>query len=169
MEDISVDEFRKSLGRLAGQVCWGTVAGAGRGSVLSLNIGSKLIRDVPVKNPNLSDEVRNYDPEYSLFIECSWRVNSKTQVLFGAWDENDVEGPKIQGLQALVNQKIRSVSCSEPAFDLEIVFENELTLRVFCDSTNDIDAADNYALFLPHEIFIICNKSTIRKEERGRM
>jgi hypothetical protein len=167
MENSIVAKFKKSIVQLVGQVCWGAIAGSGTGSVLNLCIGAKLIRTVPIKNPNLSDELQNYDSEYALFLDCTWRLDSKTQVLFGAWDDNDFEGTKIQGLQALIEQKIRSVSYSEPAFDLKIVFENEMVLRVFCDSTNTCDAADNYSLFLLHEIFTVGNKSKIRREERG--
>lgn len=92
-----------------------------------------------------------------------------TQVLCGAWDENDIEGPKIKGLEAIVGHNICSISYTEPALDLKIVFDNEMVLRVFCDATNSYDENDNYSLFFQHEILIVGNKSVIRKEERSSL
>lgn len=159
-------EFIASLNRFTGQVCWGFAAGKGTGSVVSLDIGGKVLRESPLKNPHLTAEQRKYDAEFDLFIHCVWRLESKTQVICGAWDDNAEGGDMIEGLQRLVGQTISSVKVSKPAFDLAVNFNSGLVLRIFCDQTNQSEMEDNYSVFLPDAIYVVSNRSQLRREAR---
>jgi hypothetical protein len=157
-------EFEEALNRLAGQLCWGISGGAGTGSAINLNIGRQIPRKTPLRNPHLNRLQRKYDSEYALFIHCPWRIDSKSKVVCGGWDEN---GEMLAGLTLLTGSKVTSVSVKKPAWDLDLTFKNGLVLRVFCDSVNMADMADNYSVFLPEEIFTVGVRSKLSKEPRG--
>jgi hypothetical protein len=164
MQKTVTSEFIASLNRLVGQVCWGFVAGEGTGSVISLNIGGKVLRKSPLKNPHLSAEQRKYDAEFDLFIQCAWRLESKTQVICGAWDDNAKGGDMLEGLQRLTGQVISSIKVSKPALDLTVSFSSELMLRVFCDQTNQAEMQDNYSVFLPDAVYVVGTRSELKRE-----
>jgi hypothetical protein len=147
-------------------VCWGFVAGKGTGSVVELNLGKKVSRKSAVKNPHLTDEQQASDSEFALLVECTWRLESKTQVICGAWDDNSKQGAMIKGLERLVGQTIESISLLRPSLDLELSFSNQLVLRIFCDLTNRAEMVDNYSFFLPRMIYIVGTRSRLRKEVR---
>lgn len=166
MRKTITTEFIASLNRLIGQVCWGFAAGAGTGSVVSLDIGGKVLRKKPLKNPHISSKQRKYTSEFGLFIRCIWRIESKTQVICGAWDDNAKGGDMIEGLQRLVGQAISSIKVSKPALDLAVNFNSGLVLRIFCDQTNQAEMEDNYSVFLPDAIYVVSNRSQLRREAR---
>lgn len=159
-------EFIARLNRLIGQVCWGFAAGAGTGSVVSLDIGGKVLRESPLKNPHLSAEQQKYAAEFGLFIQCAWRIESKAQVVCGAWDDNTGGGRMLEGLRLLVGQVISSVEVAKPALDLAMNFDGGLALRIFCDQTNQAEMEDNYSLFLPDAIYVVGHRSQLRREAR---
>lgn len=156
--------FEASLNRLVGQVCWGFAAGEGTGSVINFYIGGKVPRESPLSNLHLAAEQREYEAEINLFVECAWRIESKTEVICGAWDDNTEGGDMIAGLRRLVDQSVSSVKVSQPALDLTLDFSNGLTLRVFCDQTNQAEGEDNYTLFLNGAIYVVGSRSQLRRE-----
>jgi hypothetical protein len=156
--------LKSKLLELNGKECWGMAAGSGTGSVIELFIGKKIPLKEPVDNLNLSDDVRNNDAEFSLFIQCVWRLDSTKKVICGAWDDNSCKGKMLKGLKLLVNPKILCVNVSEPAFDLGIEFSNGLSLKVFCDQTNEKDKLDNYSLITLSKTIIVESDSVIRIE-----
>ncbi|MEO6393331.1 MAG: hypothetical protein ABIP75_15895 [Pyrinomonadaceae bacterium] len=167
MKDIVKAEFEASINQLVGKPCWGFVAGAPRGSVVSLDIGRKLPSESPRKNTHLTVEQRRYDAEFILFIHCVWRLDSKSKVVCGAWSDNRKGGAMLKGLQRLVGEVIHSVSLSKPAFDLQLTFSNKLVLSVFCDAVNEADEYDNYSLFLPTVIYTVGTWSRLSREHRS--
>ena len=121
----------------------------------------------PVSNPSLSPEVREHDPEYSMFIECVWRLDSRDRIVCGAWDSNKNDGPMLAGLGEIVNHAVRVLTIDPPAMDLTMVFDNDLSLRAFCDQINVDDAVDNYSFFTPSAVFTVGTRSLIRVEPRN--
>ena len=167
MRQTIIAEFVKGINRLIGQECWGFAAGEGTGSSVSLDIGRKVLRKEPLKNPHLTSEQRKYDSEFDLFIQCAWRIESKTQVICGAWDDNAEDGVMIKGLQGLVGSTVDSIKVSKPALDLVLNFNNGLALRIFCDQTNQAEMDDNYSVFFPDVVYIVGNRSQLRRENRS--
>ena len=53
--------FIFELNKLVGEECWGVVGGAGTGSVISLAFGKQFPRNIPLKNPYVTEVVRNYE------------------------------------------------------------------------------------------------------------
>jgi hypothetical protein len=53
-----------------------------------------------------------------------------------------------------------------PAIDLQLHFDNEMTLKVFCDETNDVDMANNFTFSTPKMNYTVGTKSQIVLEAR---
>ena len=166
MGDNVETEFTADLARLKGQVCWGFVAGAGTGSLLSLSLGGRVPRKAPARNPHLTDEQRMFDGELGLFVECVWRLDSASEVVCGAWDDNSADGPMLVGLRRLVGRAVTAVRTEGPAFDLRVDFGDSLTLRVFSDAVNRAEARDNYSLLVPGAVYTVGTRGALRKEPR---
>lgn len=158
-------EFQNNLKCLIGKECWSIVGGAGTGTHISLAFGDKVPMKKPLTNPHLTEEERNFDGEFSFYITCVWRIDSESEVISGCWEDNSEDGPMLRGLQKLVNQRVVAADSSLPALDLKITFENNLSLRVFCDQTSPEEGNDNYTFFLPTEEWF--NVGTRSILERG--
>jgi len=162
-----LDQLKAGLDRLANEMCWGATAGEGTGSIVNLHIGKKIPRQIPLKNAHLSEDIRKYDSQLGLLIECSWRLDSKSDVTCGWTDSNEEGGPMLSGLQQIVDQKVKRVVLSLPALDLAIEFANSMVLRVFCDRTDPTEDSGNYVLFLPEWTYAVRLKSKLERESRS--
>jgi hypothetical protein len=65
----------------------------------------------------------------------------------------------LTGLQRLVSKKLISCTLESPGLDIKMYLEDELTLKIFCDQVNEVDCADNYALYIEDEVFVVGTKS----------
>ena len=124
----------RDLFAILGEECWGVVGGEGTGSVILLHIGVRTLRAKPVRNPYLSDFVRRYDSAYTLRIMCPWRIDSPTEVVAGSHMPNSNDGPMVKGFESICGKTVTSVSCSAPAFDLILKFDNLYSLVIQCSS-----------------------------------
>lgn len=159
-------QFEIYFNRIVGLECWGIIAGSGTGSNINMQFGRKIPRAKPLKNPSLTNEQREFDSEFSVFVECVWRLDSETEIVCGAWDNNRENGLMIIGLHQLVGSVVSSVQILKPAFDLIVSFSNGLALKVFCDNVSPIDANDNYSLFTPDLYYTVGTRSVLRKTFR---
>ncbi len=165
MSDLE-SKLKLEIHNLVGKECWGTVAGEGAGSFISLEIGDKIPRRKLVDNSALEMIVRNYEGEYGLSIECAWRLDSDKEVICGSWDDNSKKGKMLQGLNLLVGRHITRVDLLKPAWDLTVEFSDSLILKIFCDQTNEEDENDNYMLFTSTEILVIGSRGRLDFEQR---
>jgi hypothetical protein len=127
---------------------------------VSLHFGGKVPLKQRLENPKLMDALRTHEGEYVMFIECAWRIDERDQVVAGCWDDNADGGPMLSGLRRIVGQPVRSIEISG-ACDLTIAFEGDLSLRVFCDQTNEEDGGDNYSLFTPSRTMTVGCRSRL--------
>ena len=155
-------EFQKIIG----EECWGIIAGTGTGSVVSIQIGNKIPRKKSLDNIALEQAVRDFEAEYSLHIECVWRLDSDHEIICGAWDDNSKGGKMLQGLNHLLGKQITRVTLLEPAWDFIIEFSNLFKFKVFCDQVNEEDENDNYSLFTPTQTITVSNRSKIQSKSR---
>ena len=167
MDRKLIDQFEVSLNQIVGLKCWGVIAGSGTGSVIDIQLGDRIRRRKPLKNPTLTDEQQKFESAFALFIECVWRLDSESRVICGAWDDNSEGGVMITGLRQLVGCTVSSIDILRPSLDLSVSFlgcNGKLNLKVFCDSVNSIDADDNYSLATPSGHYVIGNRSALRIE-----
>lgn len=156
---MDFESIQERLTPLAGMVAWGCVAGVGTGSMVSLEFGEKRPRAKPVKNPRLDPLIRNYEGEWSLYIQdAAWRLDGPEEVLCSSRSSNEAGGEMLQGLHQLTDAVVTGVKLFKPGGDLLLVFSNGLKLTLFCDCMNE-DEGDNYSVFAPSFIFTVKPKS----------
>lgn len=165
MEKELIEEFLMAINALIGKACWGIAAGPNMGSVIDLELGEKI----PLRQPGssaLTNDLCYYRGEYTVMIECSWRLDAKDRVICG-WAESNLEdGVLSHGLQLVLNQTVENVTVDPVTFDFSLYFSNALTLRGFCDQTDASAQSDNYTLFTPRYSYVITKKSNLTREER---
>jgi hypothetical protein len=136
-----------------GRGCWGVIAGSGTGSMVTLDFGEKVKRARPLHNPTLSDEARNYEGEYGLYLQdCDWRLQTRQKVLASSASSNEAGGVMLTGLGQIVGQRVREVTFDPPSFDLAIDFANEIQLLVFCFGKS-VEEFDHYSFFSPALVY----------------
>lgn len=150
-----IDEFRQALKRFVTQPCWRVGTSAATGSHFNLNLGGKLRRIAPLKNPHVSEEVRQFTGEFGLHVYgAAWRVQTSDKVV-GSWrDPGPSDGPMGQALKCLVGKRVTAASVEVPALDLVLDFDDDLTLWVFSDGTARMDDTD-YTVFTPRTSFTV--------------
>ena len=161
-------DFERLVKSLIGKQCWGVIAGSGSGSMVNLSIGKKVKRVKASKNPNLSFDEANYKGEYSLFVQnCAWRLwSTDGQVVCSSKSDNTLGGEMLNGLKHIRGLKIVGLKIHEHSFDLEVFFENNLILSLFCDCMDGEEHGDNYCIFLPSMTIAIEAKSVVKIENR---
>ncbi len=167
MEEQLKRQLYSLLGQLENRSCIGFTAGEATGSVVDLEFEPRRPRPRPLTNPNLTNEQRAGEPEYSILVECAWRLDAPHGVVCGAWDDNSPDGAMLRGLREIVGAVVESYQLSEPGCDVELRFRNGRTFRIFCDQVNEFDEDDNYSVFSPSEIIVVGTKSRIRREQRN--
>lgn len=100
-------------------------------------------------------------------IWCAWRLDKKDKVICSWNDGNDKNGLMRQGLNELVNKGVVSVRVESPAYDLTLQFENELSLKIFCDQTNPEEDDENYTFFVKDFTYTVELKGSITKAGRS--
>ena len=134
------------LGRIAGQPCWSAIVGADDDYPFVLHFGEKRRRSLRLANPRLSFLQRTYEGEFSLLVECAWRVDGPTAVVASCWDPADV---RQEALERLVDVTVRTVTAQAPGYDLQLVFENGHALRCLSVETDVDRPRDNWHLYTP--------------------
>lgn len=146
---------------LKGKSCWSIVAGEGTGSVVTIGFGDKRKKSKPLKNPNLTEEQRNFDSEIEIMVYCAWRVLSSDSIICSWRDSNELDGEMLKGLQLLKDKKVIEAKLMETTYDLDIIFENGIRFQLFCDQTNDYDSDENFTIFMGHESCTVGLKSAL--------
>jgi len=143
---MKLDFIKQSL---TSTVCWSVIGGAGVGTAISLAFGEKIPRASPLGNTRLTEEERIFEGEFSLFVECTWRLQTPDEVLCTSLSSNLEGQSRHQELMQLVGKHVVDVEIRLPAGDLEITFEDKRILVVFADQANEIDRWDNYTFYSP--------------------
>lgn len=165
----SVSQLRRDLAYLKdGDGCWGITAGKGTGSMVSIQCGRKIRRSHPVNNPHLSEESRENEAEYCLFLrDCSWRLESDDEILSSSLSGNEEGGTMLAGLNRIVGQKIVDVRLNLPWMDLTIVFENGIRLKTFTlGETEPAEEFENFDYFVPGFVYAVSASGKLIREER---
>jgi hypothetical protein len=124
------EELARLISSLKGLECWYMGCGGAAGSTFHLDLGGKVRRPVPLKNPAHSEEFRQFEGEVGLDVWCAWRLDGADGPVT-SWDDT-IEAVQA-GLEKLVGSRIDTVEVVPPAWDMNIKFSNSLCLRVFCD------------------------------------
>lgn len=142
--NTTIEQFLKEL---KGLECWACIAGKGSGSMVNMYFGDKKKRSLPIDNPHLTEDERNYEGEYGLFIQFApWRILHNSQ-LFLCWNlPEEVISEKIKAISGCA---IRDCKICPITQDLELYFSNQYILSIFCDQIGTNDPYGNYTLYGP--------------------
>lgn len=141
--DVLDAEPKALLSELVGKECWSVIAGPGTGSMVTLAFGEKIRRTRPIKNPSLSEEQRQFEGEFVVFIkDAYWCLYQCGQQLCTSNESNEIDGPLLSGLRQLVGKPIISASVIDNRGAFELANDNGFCLKISC--TND--RAENYSL-----------------------
>jgi len=142
------------LGLLKNQECWSIIAGPATGSVVSLGFGEKIPRNKPDNAPYFSADENMFDAGISLLIYCSWRLSKCEEVICSWISPNKRNGEMLKSLALLRNKKILNINISQIVYDLDIYFEDDLCLQLFCDATNN-KYNENYIFFIENAAYTV--------------
>jgi hypothetical protein len=161
-----IQEFEDSLNRLVGLVCSDCIAGPLTGSILSIRFredsGGELKDSMDVGKVT---QPYKY-PRFSLFVWSVWRIDSRDQILCGAWSNNEKGKEMQRGLNKLQGETVQAVSLTKPAFDLTLQFSGGFAFKIFCDSVDIRKERDNYTYFIPEFTYTVGLLSKLRREKR---
>jgi hypothetical protein len=161
-------ELEIALKNFLGKACWASVAGEGTGSTFSLNFGRKILRERPLKNPFLPNDVKRFSSEYSLYVQfASWRLDDIDQVICTSTDSNENDGVMVNGLTRLMGCIVTETKLSKPGQDLFMKFDNKYQLTVFSCWSNEAEPATNYSVSTPTATFSVESRSEILVESKN--
>lgn len=145
---------------------WHVGAGPSTGSVITMEIGGKRTLKVPLTNPQVTEERRLFEGEFGLFVECPWRVTTKTALVCSWSDDSAVDGPMVAGLNnSLIGSRIESVDVAPVTMDLALHLSNGTSFTLFCDAANSDD--DNYSVIHHNYIHIVGPAGKVGREARS--
>ena len=144
-EEPLVIAFEAALDRLRGQTCWGYACH--QPGELELVFGEKVERSRALESSLVSEEYREHDSELRIALRCAWRLSSRRAVLLTSREGEADPEMVMRGFAAILQSPIESITLRPPCLDLEIAFENGLTLAAFCDQTGESCGA-NYTMYI---------------------
>jgi len=167
MKMNTLQKFAIDLQKIAGLPCWAVIAGKGTGTRVSLQIGAKVKRGKPARNPHLSGAAREFTGEYCLFImDCSWRLDAEKEVLCSSRSSSNLDGSEMLiGLRKIIGEQIVEVRVTPPAHDLVLYFRNGCTLHLFVDGVDKNEGCDNYVFFAKETNYVVKSKGLVAEEK----
>jgi hypothetical protein len=125
-------KLAETLRLLIGKKCWEARAGV-IDSAFSLDFGEKI----PLVDIN--GRMTMFQGELILMVWCVWRLDGQVQPIASS----DQDKQKIaEALHVLVGKKVINAHVVAPAWDLQIEFEGDLRLNVFCEFIPDEPSFD---------------------------
>ncbi|MEO0563852.1 MAG: hypothetical protein AAF125_17235, partial [Chloroflexota bacterium] len=122
-----------ALNALVGQSAWSVMTRGGLDNGLTMSLGDRIERPVPLDAPSLTPLQQQYAGAYELSIaDCTWRLDAPDAIETSWADDADIQR---EALTLLLDAPISAWEITWPGLDLTLHFENELTLRLFCDQT----------------------------------
>ena len=116
------------IARLRGMPIWFVNAGGAAGTSFSLSFGGKKARAFPLNNPAASPEFRQFEGEATLYVWCTWRLESRDSVA----SSDQATDQFVPLLMGLVGQTVTAVEVVGRFSDL-VLEAGEYRLQVFCD------------------------------------
>lgn len=112
-------------------------------------------------------EFVNNEFNYSLWIDCSWRIIKDKKILTTSMGSiAAVKGGIAKGVKLFENKKVLSIGLLD-YYDLHIVFEDNLELYLFCDVSkrNTYGFKQNWDFSIIHKnlSYTITNNYTIKR------
>lgn len=135
------------LDLLVDKECWAIIAGAGTGSMVMMHFGEKIPLDKRVRNSKLSEDARNFDGEYTVFVQfAAWEILHADELVCNCYDDNTEGGDMLAGLDELLGKKVLRARMNAATGNFAFDFPGDLRLNVYCDDLDDDDCC--YSFFV---------------------
>lgn len=97
-------------------------------------------------------------------VWCAWRLyDSISERIITNWNERSGENqPLTLGLKSLVGRKITKIRLSQ-FFDLEIWFDGNIVLSIFCDLISNEEDSNWYCWIAEKQVDIRTNLKCLKK------
>jgi hypothetical protein len=162
MMSAGLEWLTAELHALVGQPCWSVSVGPR--ATVALELGEKLRRVQALKNPQLSEEQRQFIGEYWLLVQCAWRLDSADGVMCASGD-GAAGGATAIGLGSLVGRTVTGFELQMPALDLVLSFGTDRRLSIFRDRS--VGDGEAYTLAIPGETIGVLARGGIEREPRA--
>ena len=168
MSEKNTSILKGDLKRIVNLECWSAIAGAPSGSRISFKIGAKVKRETPIQNSKLTEEERNYQGEFRLFIECCrWRLRRKFKVICDSSDDNREGKRMLKGLKKIVGKTIRYIRFRNGKKDLKILFDDDYVFATWPEP--DLPKSyEKYTLFTPERWVTVFMEGKIKVEGKEK-
>ena len=136
MDQTEANKLVASVKSLQGKPCWNAYASVGNS--LGISLGEKIARDVPLpqlptaKRLGIPDDnvYHKFRDEVRLITWCPWRLDTVERPITSFDDETH---PVEAGIRRLIGAQVERAEVAAPAWDLQLLFSNQLCLRVFSE------------------------------------
>jgi hypothetical protein len=134
-----ITEIQSKLQGIIGQKAWGVTRG--QGCFVTMEFGQ------PVPPTKVNEKSHG---EWHLWLYgCAWRLEQGESIIVGSEDELAKIETAIQTIEGHVLQSFELVT---PALDAVITFEDDLLLRLFAATTEEMDS---WMLFTPDKVITV--------------
>jgi hypothetical protein len=141
------DTLQRAAHELIGKLCWRVSAGVITGSRMNLDLGTRIQTEIG------NDKRLQESGEFGIQIgSAQWRISSNHEILASSVETIEEGGAAITGIRRLEGKHVTEVNVSR-LFDLQVKFENDFELQVFCNDPDD--GADNYTLSIRERYYSI--------------
>jgi len=129
------DKFMDSFTEIIGETLWSVRMGEDNSSHFFLDIGRRLERREPLTHRNLTDNQRNFEGEFRLFIDCSpWRIGKGCERLCDSFD-CDINKDLVKStFEKVLGHFIVSVNYDSQENIMSIDFDNGIFLEWLIDA-----------------------------------
>lgn len=134
---------------LIGQPCWSAMGSTRTDWVVVLDCGERRRRSMRLSNPRLSFLQRTFEGEYSLLIECVWRIDGPGAVVASCFDSNQPGGLRQRGLAQLEGRVVEDVTIAHVGWDLTVHFTGGYVLRCLSTEVEPDRKRCNWSMWSP--------------------
>jgi hypothetical protein len=156
LKNESVSAIEHACSDLVGLTCWAFIAGASAGSQVTFHLGSKRRRRYPIDNKLLSPDLRIYEGEWMIYVQCcAWRLDEKLRTICSSKSDNRAGKEMLVGLRRLIGSKVEISQLNATGMDLTLKFAKHQSLSLFPDCMDRKLDGNNYSIFSPKAIITV--------------
>ncbi len=168
-----VSKLMACVASLQGLPCWHAYVSAGNSPGVSM--GQKIRREVPRPHPEALKRIgipddniyHEFRDEVRLIAWCPWRLDAKQRPVTSGDDQvHSAEA----GIRSLIGTVVVKAEVAAPGWDLQVLFSNELCLRIFSEYVPGKPSFDgNWELRIGDEHIMVGPGSAIRVHAGNRI
>lgn len=149
--DEQRDDFLSAVRALTDKSIWKLGGASVVASSFTLHLGDAITAE----QMGIVDWKDRPEGEAVLWVECAWRLRRGSDVLCSWRDDFGDAPPATPGLRSLIGRRVVRAESIPPIWDLNVEFEDDLSLEIFNDVPLWADYQDCYSVFSLHQTFTV--------------